>query len=246
MNKPKEAMIAEGKAPPFLEETSPLARKKRGKKALHHLLFRDLRRLSEVELVALILRTNEGKRGTALQQAYRLWQTFEGVQRLEDASLAELSGGGDLPESKAASLLAALELGRRGTEKPLLRGQRFSHPRQIYEAFGLKLRGLAQETFWVLLLDQKNRLLKEEHIALGTINHCPLYAADIFRPILREKAVSMVLLHNHPSGDPEPSEEDKRVTKKIQEIAGIIGISVLDHLILGDGCYVSFAERGLL
>jgi DNA repair protein RadC len=168
------------------------------------------------------------------------------LREIERAGVAELSGIGGICTQKATAVHAALELGRRLVETPLYRGQSFTSSREVFEAYAPRLGGCEQETFWVLLLDQQNRVVKQIQIVSGSVNRCPLSPQDVFAPALREKAVRLILLHNHPSGDPEPSQDDRSLTQRLQKIAQLLNIEILDHLIICDQRYVSFADRGLL
>ncbi|MCB9640897.1 MAG: DNA repair protein RadC [Myxococcales bacterium] len=211
---------------------------------LPQLSFRPHRDLHDVELLALLLRTSGRQQGSALEQAQRCLKGFQDLRSLERAGTGEIAEIAQLPYEKASSIKAALELGRRLAGQPLSRGEAYLCSRQIWRAYGPKLAGHEQETFWALLLDQGNRLLREIQVSKGSVNRCPVTPAEIFAPALREKAVSLILLHNHPSGQPEPSPEDRALTERLQQVAQLVGVRILDHLVLGDQSYVSFADRG--
>jgi len=208
------------------------------------LLSRPTQELSEDELLSLIVRTKSQVGGSSLEQARRLWEKFGSLREIERSGVAELSRLPGLTFAKAASIQAALELGRRLVSTPLYRGQSYTSSRQIFAAYSPRIGGLEQENFWVLLLDQQNRVIKEIKIASGSINRCPLTPREVFAPAFREKSVRIVLLHNHPSGDPEPSREDQTLTQRLQEVAAILGVEIIDHLVIADQSYVSFADRG--
>jgi DNA repair protein RadC len=209
-------------------------------------LFRGHRELHEVELLALLLRTSGRQQGSVWEQARRCWEGFQDLRALERAGVQEIANHAAISSDKAAAIKAALELGRRLAQQPLSRGEAFVCSRQIWRAYGPRMAGQEQETFWALLLDQGNRLLREVQVSAGSINRCPVTPTEVFAPALREKAVGMILLHNHPSGHPEPSPEDRALTERLQQVAQLVGIRLLDHLVLGDQSYVSFADRGWL
>lgn len=211
-----------------------------------HLMACSMPALSEQELIALVLRTTSRLGGSAIEQAQQLWSYFGSLRELERCGFEELTRISGITPAKAASLQAALALGRRLVEKPLYRGQSLTSSHAVFEAYASRFGGLEQETFWLLLLDQKNRVLRQVHVASGCINRCPVTPQDIFAPALREKAVRLLLLHNHPSGNPEPSQDDKDLTQKLQQMARLLGLEIIDHLVIGDQSYVSFADRGWL
>ncbi|MCK6511721.1 DNA repair protein RadC [Myxococcota bacterium] len=239
-------------APPTREHTeaaekeSVLFSQTKGPVPLQRLMFRGHRELHEVELLALLLRTSGRQQGNVWEQARRCWEGFQDLRELERAGVQEIASHAAISSEKAAAIKAALELGRRLAQQPLSRGEAFVCSRQIWRAYGPRMAGQEQETFWALLLDQSNRLLREVQVSAGSINRCPVTPVEVFAPALREKAVGMILLHNHPSGQPEPSPEDRALTERLQQVAHLIGIRLLDHLVLGDQSYVSFADRGWL
>ncbi|HAA57124.1 MAG TPA: hypothetical protein DCE42_20330 [Myxococcales bacterium] len=200
-----------------------------------------LARLSEFELLQLILQEQETP-----DIARQLYRRFATLREMEHAGLGELMEIERMTLCKAAALQAAFALGRKIACKPLYRGQTFVSSRDVYLAYAPKLNILEQETFWILLLDQRNRVLKQQQVSQGSINRCTITPREIFTPALREKAVGMILLHNHPSGDPEPSTHDRKLTTQLREVSVLLGIKILDHIVVGDQSYVSFADRGWL
>ena len=148
--------------------------------------------------------------------------------------------------ARFARLLAALELGVRAAGEPLERGRRLHGPGDVHGIFGPRLRHLVQEEFHVLLLDTRHRLLRAALVTRGTADTSLVHAREVFREAVREGASAVILVHNHPSGDPRPSPEDRTVTRQLSEAGNLVGIPVLDHVIVGDGRYVSMAEEGAL
>ncbi|HEX9709844.1 MAG TPA: DNA repair protein RadC [Candidatus Thermoplasmatota archaeon] len=151
-----------------------------------------------------------------------------------------------LGTARAVRLLAAAELGRRASTEPLERGRRLRGPSDIHALLGPRLRDLLQEEFHVLLLDARHCLLRASLVTRGTADTSLVHAREVFREAVREGACAVILVHNHPSGDPRPSPEDRTVTRQLHEAGGVMGIPVLDHVIVGDGRYVSMAEEGML
>jgi len=158
----------------------------------------------------------------------------------------ELRGAGLTP-ARARRLHSAFRLARVfGHGKPLERGQAFTSPRQIFDAYGPRLRDEKREHFLVVLLDARHRVLREEIVSIGSLTSSIVHPREVFAPAVRASAGAVLFVHNHPSGDPRPSEEDVAVTRRLVQASELLGIAVLDHVIVGDGDYSSFKERGLL
>ena len=122
-------------------------------------------------------------------------------------------------------------------------GRAFQISEDVFNAYSARWRDAKQETFAVILLDSKNRCLREETVALGSLNQSIVHPREVVRPAIREGAASVIFVHNHPSGDPSPSEEDVRVTQRLVEAGKLLGIGVLDHIIVGEGRYFSFFDQ---
>jgi DNA repair protein RadC len=200
--------------------------------------------LSDVELAALVI---GGRGATKVMDAARAALgrvAQERLHRLDARSSIELEQR--LGRAAAARLAAALELGRRAATRPLERGQRLRGPADVHGLFGVRLRHLPQEEFHVLLLDARHRLLRASLVTRGTADTSLVHAREVFREAVREGASGVILVHNHPSGDPRPSPEDRAVTQQLHRAGNVVGIPVLDHVIVGDGRFVSMAEEGLL
>jgi DNA repair protein RadC len=201
--------------------------------------------LSDAELLAILLRTGTGN-ATAVDVAKKLLIDFLSVHNLASRPLTELRRYRGIGEVKAVTLVAAFELGRRASSgdsaiRPLIRA-----PEDVAAMYQPLLRDLKQEVFKVLLLDSANHLLRDVKISHGILNSSLVHPREIFRHAILEPAASLILLHNHPSGNPEPSAEDLQVTRQIVEAGKIIGIPVHDHIIITPSSFTSFAERGLL
>ena len=165
-----------------------------------------------------------------------------GLHRLRAVPLPELERR--FGAAGAARLSAALELGLRAAAAPLERGRRLHGPADVHGMFGPRLRHLLQEEFHVVLLDARHRLLSTSLVTRGTADTSLVHAREVFREAVREGACAVILVHNHPSGDPRPSPEDRTVTRQLSQAGALVGIPVLDHVIVGDGRYVSMAEEG--
>lgn len=168
------------------------------------------------------------------------------LRRIMTAPLAQLCSVPGIGPAKAAKVLAALDLGRRAAEEARREVHRFSTPRDVFEHLHLEMRDLRYEEFRVLLLNTQWELMRTVKVAQGTVDGCNVHVRDVFGAALRENAQSVVVVHNHPSGEPTPSLDDKVVTKRLESASKVLGVNLLDHIIIGEGRYASFCEEGLL
>lgn len=201
--------------------------------------------LSDAELVALLLRTG-GSGRDALALATTLLGQHGGVQGLATTVGLELANTPGVGPAKSASLVAALELGRRVAARRLRPGDAVRGPADVFRHFHARLRDVRHERFLVLLLDGRHRLLREVVISQGTLTASLVHPREVFRPALREAAAAVVLIHNHPSGDPTPSTEDREITGRLAEAGQLVGIPVLDHVVVAERGWVSLAELGAI
>jgi DNA repair protein RadC len=201
--------------------------------------------LSDVEILALILGTS-GVRGQDVERTARqLLTRFGGIGGLACAGVDSLLASAGVGPARAAGIKAALELGRRSVAVKIHRGEVISGAQEVAQWFRTRLGYVQKEVFWALGLDTKNRLIRTNRVAEGHLCGVEVHPREAFRPLLMMGAVSVVFVHNHPSGDPEPSHQDLVLTKRLREVGRLVGITVLDHLIVGSLGYVSLAERGL-
>lgn len=214
------------------------------------------RALSPRELLALLIETGipatPGRPArSALDLAGDLLQHFspgggrESLRRVMTASRAEICRVQGIGPAKAAKILAALELGHRAAEERRPDRDRVRSPKDVYDRFRLVMRDLPQEEFHILLLNTHNEVLRDHLVTRGTLTASLVHPREVFRPAITDAATAVVLVHNHPSGDPTPSDEDKLVTDGLREAGEMLGIDVIDHVIIGEGRYVSFVEAGL-
>lgn len=201
--------------------------------------------LSNAELLAILLRTGIAEE-SAVQLAVRLLSRSGGLRSLPDLSLEEMEEIRGVGPAKAIQIKAALELGRRLATLPPDETESITSPQQAAALFMEELRYKKKEHFMILLLDTKNHVISKEEISIGSLNASIVHPREIFNIPLRKSAASVILVHNHPSGDPFPSQEDLEVTRRMVDAGNILGIAVRDHLVVGDGCYFSFKEKGLL
>jgi DNA repair protein RadC len=197
--------------------------------------------LTDLELLSVLL--GAGPRTSGL--AAELLSHSGGLKALLLKDPLELCAQPRLGPARAAQVLAALELGRRA-QRATERRPRLRNPREIHRYLFPTLSALRREVFHVLCFNPRNVLLADVRVAEGTMNTCPVDPREVYAAALTTRATAIVLAHNHPSGDPEPSAQDVALTFQLAEAGRLLGIKVLDHLVLGDGTYVSLMERGLL
>ncbi len=201
--------------------------------------------LSDAEVVALVLRTGDRARD-APTLSRSILERFGGLSGLAATSGHALEVEPGLGPAKVASLLASVELGRRVGHRRLERGRPIRNPIDVQRHFAPGLAAARRESFHVLLLDGRHRLIAVEDVSVGTLNASLVHPREVFRDAIRSAAAALVLVHNHPSGDPSPSAEDRRVTARLQAAGALLGIEVVDHVIVAEGGHFSFREAGEL
>lgn len=203
--------------------------------------------LSDAELLAIIIKTGvKGERSIDLANRLLLAQeNTTGLAFLNHTSLPELTEISGIGRVKALQLLATAEISKRLSSIPMDK-QSFSSPLALAKRYMPLLRHQQQEKVYLIMLDTKCHILKECTVFTGTVNSSPLAAREIFLLAVKYRAVFIVLLHNHPSGDPAPSHADIISTRKIQEAGNLLGIQLMDHIIVGDNEYISLKEKGFL
>ena len=200
--------------------------------------------LSEAELLALVLRTSGVRGETAVDQARRLLSSLAGVVGLGRATVAELARQRGIGPASAAAVVAALELGRRAACSRIDRGGAFRTSLEVFQHFQGQLTPLAKEVFCVVLLDAKHRKIRDVQISEGSLTASIVHPREVFAPAVRDSAAAVILIHNHPSGDPTPSPEDLELTRRLRQAGDVIGIRVLDHIIIGSQAHFSFVDAG--
>jgi DNA repair protein RadC len=202
--------------------------------------------LSNAELLAIILRVGEASTGqSALDHGRELMSRFDGsFRKLEEASPQDLRAIKGIGPAKAAQIKAALEIAKRFSREELKRGEQFRSSADVFNHYREHLGGLKKEEFHVLLLDAKNRKIRDVRVSEGSLTSSLVHPREVFSPVIRESAAAVILIHNHPSGDPQPSQEDLHITRRLREVGEVMGVRVLDHLIIGKGRYVSFVDDG--
>ena len=200
--------------------------------------------LSDAELLAILLRV--GVQGTnVVQLAQQLLVEHRGWSGLLRADYSELCRRRGMGQAKAATLKAAMEIGRRLLIAGVDDRPQIKSPADVASLLMLEMSHLDQEHLRAVLLDTKNRVQEIATIYVGSVNSAQVRIGEVFRDAVRRNSTAMIVAHNHPSGDPSPSPEDILVTRQIVEAGKLLDVDVLDHLIIGRGRYVSMRERGL-
>ena len=203
------------------------------------------RHLSNTELIAILLRTGSAGENV-ISQSSRLLSRFDGLRGLGKATYAELCAERGLSEAKTCQILAALELGRRFVSLAPEERATINSPEDVVNLLSAEMSALEQEHLRVLLLNTRNEVMGAEEIYIGNVNSSVVRPAEVFRPGIRANATSLVIVHNHPSGDPTPSGADVSITRDLVEAGKLLGMELLDHLVIGTGQrYVSMKEAHL-
>jgi len=201
--------------------------------------------LSETELLAIILRNgNAGK--SAIDHARLLLQQFGGLRGIDEATASEISGVKGIGPAKIAQLKACLEIAKRIGSQKWETGQPLHSAADVYHHFRENLGRAKREFFYVVLLNNKNRKIREVKVSEGSLTASLVHPREVYNPVIRESAASVIFVHNHPSGDPAPSAEDIDITKRLKEVGDVMGVRVLDHVVIGHDRYFSFNDRGML
>jgi len=201
--------------------------------------------LTETELLAAILRTGSQK-CSAVRLARTLLTRYGNLQKISTLTAREFSRLRGIGPVKSASLTAAFELARRLQSLPLQPKIRITDPEIIFRRYEPLLAHLKKEIFFILILNSANFLIHDVQISEGILNSSLVHPREVFKSAILESAASIVLLHNHPSGEAEPSQEDKTITRRLMEAGKLLDIPVLDHIIIGHKKYFSFREAGLI
>jgi DNA repair protein RadC len=209
------------------------------------LLRQGAQHLTEAELLGILIGKGTKSR-TAIDLGRELLEKYESLQNLFTRSPSELMKIKGIGSAKAAALSAAFQLVRRIQSKTSKDQPSFKRAKDVANLYLPLMKDLRKEVFRVLLLSRSNRLIKEVTISEGTLDASIVHPRDVFREALLESAAGVILLHNHPSGNPNPSEEDLRITKQLVEAGRVMGIKVYDHIILAGEEYRSLADDGLI
>jgi DNA repair protein RadC len=202
--------------------------------------------LTQTELVAIILATGSPGRSATEVAATLLAESGATLSGLARRSVGEMARASGVGAAKAARLAAALELGRRLQEEGRGERPRIRSPLDVFRWFAPRLADLAAEEFHVLALDSQSAVLRDILVTRGILNGSLVHPREVFRAAIAEAAAGIIVAHNHPSGDPTPSADDRAVTRQLAEAGRILDMPLYDHIVIGSGRYVSFSESGML
>ena len=201
--------------------------------------------LSAQELLALVIGRGIPNK-SVMNIAQELLARFGNVKAISQATIEELSQIKGIGLAKAAQIKACFELGRREELEPELKNFDIKDPESVVKAVRASIKDKAKEHFKLILLNPRNKIIGISTISIGTLNASLVHPREVFKDAIIHSAASVVLAHNHPSGDPEPSEDDLKITKKMVESGKILGIEVLDHIIIAKNGFKSLANEGLI
>ncbi|NLM98193.1 MAG: DNA repair protein RadC [Halanaerobiaceae bacterium] len=201
--------------------------------------------LTDAELLAIIIRAGNKKR-TAVELSQDIINHYGGIKALNYLDVEEMKKVKGIGDAKAVQVKAAVELGRRLASLNHEKKNIVKSPGDVAQLLMPGFRYLTQEVFKIILLDIKNQLIAMPVISKGGLSSSIVHPREVFKEAIKHSSAAIILAHNHPSGIPEPSRDDLKITKKLVDAGEIIGIEVLDHIIIGDGIYVSLKEKGLI
>ncbi len=203
--------------------------------------------LSDAQLLAIIIRNGRGGR-SAVDLGIELLEKFGSLEGIAQAGVNELRGKNGVKgigPAKIAELKAAIELGKRH-QKPKLDGASFCSSGDVASYYQPRMKDLKKEMFRCALLDTKNKIIRDEVVSVGSLTASIVHPRDTFKAAIRESAAAVIFIHNHPSGDTKPSQEDILLTRRLVQAGEVLGIQVLDHIIVGDGGHFSFRDNGMI
>lgn len=201
--------------------------------------------LSDAELLAIIIRSGS-KKERSIEIAQRILSIKEqGIRGINDITLEDLQQISGIGRVKSIQIKAVAELSKRISKHNAVTKVKITSPSSIASIYMEEMRYLQQEHLKIVFLDTKNQIISDKFLTVGTVNSSLINPREVFVQALRHNSVHVILLHNHPSGDPYPSREDISITERIIEAGEVIGIKLLDHIIIGDGNYISLKEQGI-
>jgi DNA repair protein RadC len=211
------------------------------------LLDRGAAALSDAELLAIILRNGNASTGeSAIDHARVLLSRFGGFKGLGEISGTEMRSVKGIGSAKVAQVKACLEIARRTRHERWQPGEALRSSEEVFQHFRASLENEKRELFYVVLLNNKNRKIRDIKVSEGSLTASLVHPREVYNPVIRESAAAVIFVHNHPSGDPAPSQEDIDITRRLKEVGNVMGIRVLDHVVIGRDRYFSFSDKGIL
>jgi DNA repair protein RadC len=211
------------------------------------LLDKGAQALTDTELLAIVLRNGSSSTGeSAIDHARHLLSRFGGLKGLDETSVGEMAAIKGIGPAKIAQVKASLEIARRLGHQPWEAGQPLRSSEDVFRHFRGSLEKEKRELFYVVLLNNKNRKMREIKVSEGSLTASLVHPREVYNPVIRESAAAVIFVHNHPSGDPAPSQEDIEITRRLKEVGNVMGIRVLDHVVIGHDRYFSFSDKGMI
>jgi len=201
--------------------------------------------LSAQELLALIIARGIPEK-SVINISQEVLNNFKNIKGVGEATIEQLCQIRGIGPAKAVQIKACFEIGKRGELEPEQKKYDIKNPSEVVKTIRALIKDKAKEHFKLIILDSRNKIIEITNISIGTLNANLAHPREIFKDAITRNAASIILAHNHPSGDPEPSEEDLKITKQLTEAGKILGIDVLDHIIIAKNSYISFKEKGLI
>lgn len=201
--------------------------------------------LSSLELLSLIIGRGVPGR-SVLSIAQELLETYGSIHEISQSSIEELTKIRGIGKAKAIQLKACFELGKRQELDIAKKNFIINNPKSVYELVKRKIFNKSKEHLLLIILDTRNKVISISNVSTGILNSNLVHPREVYKEAIHHNAASIIIAHNHPSGNPEPSEEDKDITNRLVEAGKIVGINVLDHIIIGKDSYFSFKEKGYL
>jgi DNA repair protein RadC len=211
------------------------------------LLDKGAQALTDAELLAIILRNGNSSTGqSAIDHARLLLSQFGGLKGLDEISASEMAQIKGIGPAKVAQVKASLEIARRVGSRRWETGEPLRSAEDVFRHFRGFLEREKRELFYVVLLNNKNRRMRDIKVSEGSLTASLVHPREVYNPVIRESAAAVIFVHNHPSGDPAPSQEDIEITRRLKEVGNVIGIRVLDHVVIGHDRYFSFSDKGMI
>ncbi len=199
--------------------------------------------LSDAELLAILI--NKGYAGkTSVEIGRSLLTQFGTLRNIMSASYTEMKQIKGIGKAKFAQIKAALEMGVRLTQEKILPGKKIQKAQDIVDYYYAEMKDKKKELFHIILLDIRYQIIRDVLISMGSLNETTVHPREVMKEVIKESAAAVIFLHNHPSGDPQPSQQDIELTRRLCESCNMLGVKVLDHIVIGEDCFYSFAQMG--
>jgi len=204
-----------------------------------------VKNLTDAELLAIILvKGSSGK--TSVELAKSLLAEFGTLRKLMNVPFSEMKKIEGIGQAKYAQIISALETGIRMSREKIVPGKRIQKAQDVVDYYYTEMRDLKKEFFHIILLDIRYQIIRDVLVSMGSLTETTVHPREVLKEVIRESAAAVIFLHNHPSGDPQPSQQDIELTNRLCQSCNIMGVKVLDHIIIGEGRFHSFARMGQL